>query len=513
METKREYSRLKRQYAVTESVCEHTLPDYNPDVRRVVYTSARVIPGTSFTDGERTELSATVFYDVIYLDGEGKLNHTDFTSDAELVLSTSESVENFRVGYELSGYNVRLTGPRRFSAKASVEANLHATERAEYNIEGDALIEGEPEVATGSLEVMCEVFGVSEEHTHTEDMWMREGAIFDEVKMLISEAHGDVDTVRPCDGGIEVRGAIKIKMLIAAEDECPECVEKSIDFCEIIPLSDKEGEMPEASVTVKALTPTLVATEDGVMARVDLTYYIEAYKRYNERASVIKDCYLKERGTRNEYRDLGYEELIASGSGSIKVNEEMPREGILSSDTKGVIYTSGAFREMECVAEGNTAKIKGKMRISGVACEAFADGTLSYAGVKIDIPIEGIHSFDRPLPEGSTVECRPHLTSLYLTVDDEKLYVTAEIDYHLTAFAEKRSRCIGASVLTDEEISHDPSVITVYYPEKGESLFDIAKRHHTSVLGIASDNSLTESCITDPSGPSSLVGVKKLIIR
>jgi hypothetical protein len=83
----------------------------------------------------------------------------------------------------------------------------------------------------------------------------------------------------------------------------------------------------------------------------------------------------------------------------------------------------------------------------------------------------------------------------------------------VTVNSQKRQRCLGSSYLTDEEYLRDESVVTVYYPDSTESLFDIAKRFHTSVSSIAENNRLTQSVFASSLEPLGTFEIKKLIIR
>ena len=97
-----------------------------------------------------------------------------------------------------------------------------------------------------------------------------------------------------------------------------------------------------------------------------------------------------------------------------------------------------------------------------------------------------------------------------MEIDNGRVISRATLLTCVNVSANKRTRCLGASYVTDEEYLRDESVLTVYYPDPGESLFEIAKRYHTSVRTIAESNRLTEAVFSTPSAP---LGVSKLIIK
>ena len=56
------------------------------------------------------------------------------------------------------------------------------------------------------------------------------------------------------------------------------------------------------------------------------------------------------------------------------------------------------------------------------------------------------------------------------------------------------------------------SLLTVYYPDGSESLFDVAKRFHTTVKDIAVSNSISES-VMSLQGTGAPIKLKRLIIK
>ena len=81
----RQITRCRRQAPVyAESGCEYLMPDYLPDVRKILMTDAQIRPAGKFTDGDGTEFPGIVTYNVIYLDHEGEIASASFTSEYDL---------------------------------------------------------------------------------------------------------------------------------------------------------------------------------------------------------------------------------------------------------------------------------------------------------------------------------------------------------------------------------------------------------------------------------------------
>ena len=158
-------------------------------------------------------------------------------------------------------------------------------------------------------------------------------------------------------------------------------------------------------------------------------------------------------------------------------------------------------------------KLEGEMRLSVMACEINDQGEPTFVGLKLDIPFVTKVKNSCQNAHITDCLCDIYLTSNSVTLDADKIYIKATIFSTIEQISTSNIRYVSSSVFTDEVYEKVGSDVVVYYPESGESLFDVARSFHTSLLKIASDNSLSESVFRSCDSPASLVGVRKLIIK
>lgn len=141
--------------AHTETQTEYTLPDYNPDVRKILYTSAEVQPSGKFVSDGEIEFSGIIVYNLVYSDPENNIFSTSFTSDYDYTVKcNSEVFKDCVADTRVSNYALRLVGPRKVSAKASVSASVRMCESAVSVTSGSAFsFEESPEVLTSLAKV------------------------------------------------------------------------------------------------------------------------------------------------------------------------------------------------------------------------------------------------------------------------------------------------------------------------------------------------------------------------
>ena len=81
------------------------------------------------------------------------------------------------------------------------------------------------------------------------------------------------------------------------------------------------------------------------------------------------------------------------------------------------------------------------------------------------------------------------LQDVSINIDTDAVFLHGKMHISCT-MAEKRKLVAlrSSSVVPDSDFTTNPARIEVYYPTAGESLYSIAKSHHTTLEKIAEDN-------------------------
>lgn len=516
METEKKYLRQRHlPLIVCESGGEYTLPDYNTDVKRVLCVSAKALPSSKFMDGEMLECVGIVAYEVVYLDSENNVTHCGFTTDYELkVKCSSESYKDAHITTRVKNYTVRPIGPRRFSAKCVLNNMVSVLECASIGIGGDAFSYGEPEVATETVRVGYEVYSGPQETEYGETLLEVDGAIADEVDVLTTSGAVKNITLTRNDDGADYKGEIEVKALVLVEDELPKTVTVNIPIQGSITLEDIEDDMDlEIEVMITSLTTSINAVESGVVVTVSVITEATLVGRTNESIRLVSDSFHLSRGTENEYTTSTFTSHGGNISEELAVDLEFDRSELGAQHLRNIIYSDGVCSLSSASIEGEHIKLEGEMRLSVMACEINDNGEPTFVGLKLDIPFAA--KVKNCCQDSGITDVFADLSLLdsSVTLDADKIYVKATVSANMQLVSSKNVRYVSSSTLTDEVYESVGADVVVYYPEGGESLFDVARSFHTSLLKIASDNALSESAFRSADSPASLVGVRKLIIK
>ena len=516
MQTEKEYMICREICAHRcESVGEYSLPDYNGDVRKILTVKTKVLPTGKFATDESLEFSGTVCYEIVYVDAENELTHAEFSTDYDSSLRINpQTYVDSDVKTSVSNCSVRLVGPRKLSVKCLLDNDVAISERKTYFIEGDAFMEHEPETVTVSADVLSATFACGEMREMSEELVSIEGAIVDEVELLLSEAHFDLDSLDLGEDTVRVKGELSVSVLVKNADSPVRTVVKGIPYTDELSVADPDSfNALDARVEINSFKTSLSPTEDGVSVLATVGAATRVQGRKNCRMDIVSDAYLKERGTVNEYSDFNYAEHVCTEIKTEKFEFKRPLCDLSLDGFGEIIYAEAQPRVEKCENLEKSVEIHGEIRFSGIACQVLEDGSNNYAPVK----------FTEPFVQNVNINCQMHdnLRSYYaLNANDVKMHIDAddlvaslELTSFVTLTTDKKQRCLGTSYLTDEEYERDDSVVTVYYPDSSESLFEIAKRFHTSVAEIAEGNRLSESVFMSLDEPIGSSGIKKLLIK
>ena len=505
---------------ISESSGDYALPDYNGDVKKILFTSARAVPSGKFPSTDTVQFSGAVEYSIVYLDGENNITHCEFTTDYDIAVKCSEeSYRDADIDTAVENTSIRLSGPRKFTTKAVLSSNVHLLEADEIGVEGDAFIGREPEVLMKDIKIRCTAVSESEEREYAEELEHLDGVIADEAEVLIADAK--VKTLSAAAEGSrgEHKGEIVITALVKCEGEVPHRVEKSIPFEDSFIF---EGDNSLEGLEVEDVIPELTVTSlkcnvspdaDGVTVAVSVITEGKMKVVGNTEVSIVKDCYLTDSGCDNDEDVYDYCELIGCEHERVKLSESVPRSSVSCEGVRNFLFTDAVARTDEVKLEGGAVSLCGEVRFSGIACEICEDGTPVYSNVKLSVPFSENVNVSCQIPEGARAEYTLCASASDITLDAANLIAECALDISVSIVKDRRESYVCASNRNETEYIDDDTLVCVYYPDEGETLFDIAKKYHKSQLTIAGINSLTESVFADKTSPISSLGVNKLIIR
>ncbi len=498
-----------------QSSGEYVLPDYLGDVKKVLLTRAYTTPQGKYKNGEVLDVVGVVSYDIVYIDSEDNITPLSFSTDYDLAFRINdESYVDAAVSTRVGNFSLRLVGPRKFSAKASLECECLLAERREYAVGGDTFLSEGAIASCKTVGVVTGAYARSEERELAEEISRIEGAIVDEVEVLLSDVECRNVSVLRTDSGAEVKCEAVLTLLIKCAAEAPYTAERVLNFAADV-TSDAFDEDMVLSATVDVLSKRAEVNPEAdgvsVVASVILEAGVEGVGNLPLR--LVADCYSTACECNCEWQDYSYTEHLGARTDEEKVSFEMSRESVALDGARNILFAACLPKLSAQEVEADGIKIEATLRFSGIACQVSEEGGISYVPLKLDVPFS--HKVNYGLQIPSNAKPRVHLsaTSARIDIDGESVRPSCNLNIYSSIECDRCESCITSSTLGERYPDADPSLIRVYYPEAGESLFGVAKRFHTSPHAVANDNELTAEVFAAKDSPDGLSGVKYLLIK
>ncbi len=494
---------------VCESSCDYSLPDYKGDVKRVLFTRASVIPSARYSDGTEISGSGIVLYSVIYLNGENTVEGVKFSSEYDFNYKhpACDSTDIFS-DTRLSNLSVRLTGPRRFSAKCTLSTDVSLLEAVSLDADyGDGA-----ELKTRDISVMkCKRVALPERE-YAEKIITLDGVIADDVRIIGEEASVNIISVTRTGASAVIKGNISVCAVLSYADVPPYFECKSIPFEESLEL-DGAGDYAKllAKGNVTSLNISVNAEDFSSDITADVIVELELTVCENSEVTVATDGYYRSCDASQERDELRYTELIDCQTAEERVNVKVPIEETGMASPREIVFIFADIKPIDTVTAAKGMTVNAELRISGIVSEGDDAGGLTYSGFKYTAPIS-LNVACKDAAEGALSAPMLSVMGVSGAIDRDVIDVSADIGIAITVTKEETlSRLSSMSVLTDTMYENCASRITVYYPSADEDLFTVAKKFHTTVKEIAVNNALTESVLSRQDGKPQPLG--KLIIK
>lgn len=481
----------------TDHSAEITLPDYYGNAEKLMFVRAVPRIEEVYTDGDEIKYTGSVKYTEVFLTDEGMLRSitTDSPLSGSAVCPRDGDGDVCISAIPLcSAASGRLTSPKSLSVKCTVVTDLMLTEQdpVEPTVRSstEALTDGLTlQKRTDSIESLCIQSFTESGIRGSEDIELESGMppieeliccsvrIYpDECKLSGNEitlrSNAQINILCRGEGGAIM--SMQKRIPITETFDSPECIEGRTDVsC-----------FPILSLDTVSAEPADNSFGERRIIELDYTYSATVFCFYSCTVPVARDAYSTEYMTTPEFITRDTVRFSELKCGSVSIGDSAPIPNYTEGSHPEILYSDAAVCELSARLDPE----RGKLELSGRACVY-----LLLSGEKHPVPM----TFDTPIKvelDGYGLEGRTEILAtaaprgVRARVDGSSVHVDFELDYLLAVFSRRDEEMI-ASLTVDETkpcIPADRPAMVLYYPKKGEMLWDIAKRYGTTVADIRS---------------------------
>ncbi len=499
-------SELCDKTVTTELSTDFTLPDYQPEIKRLLRVRTTVSPAEKYIGMGSAEFSGTVDYAILYAGNDGALYCANQSGEYRFTCPIEASTDfDLSEGLTCDVETVaetamgRVAGPRRMSVKCRLRSRVRllgtrlleerASGVAEASIERlrGSCVCAQAFVGTGDVlelgdEILCD----------TESDGLR--VICGEGQVFVSEASAG-------SGCVNCRGEVALKLLTCREGEgaVPTLQNRRIPFAASVPVDGAEincdcmahGVCSDLRITVE---------EGRILCEVGVRLHAKACR--NVAVDYTKDLYSTAAAGENAYETLRVPYLLKCTGGNFSLNTTLSMEeaGIRQGQSVVDVTLLPTSLAAECV--------NGKYTVSGKCrCQAILCGDGEYGAQEFEVPFryecegseEAPSDYDLDL---QAISCRARMDGERIAIDAEMaVSIGARAFHEISAFRE-------ASFA--EAAPRSCAAYTVCYPSREDTLWSVAKRYRRSVSELGQMNPLQGAPAAD--SRESLDGVGYLLV-
>ncbi|MBQ7172605.1 MAG: DUF3794 domain-containing protein [Clostridia bacterium] len=489
---------MLQKTVLTDLSEEFTIPDYQPEIKRILRIEAVAMPADRYVGPGSAEFSGKVEYTLFYLGEDGEIYGAPFEGDYRVLQSVEfpgDAAFDAGILCDADIFTEATTGRLLSPRKFLVKTRLHS----EIRLYGERLIEEEfPEGCDCEMlteETVCarHFLGESEPVRLSDEIPLENGEA--PIRVVLCRGKVLVEDATPEEGSLLARGEVVVKLLTVKEGsgERPEAVLRKLPFDVMIPV---DGLTPDAMVSVNGCVTDTVVTVEDTRILLDVEMRLFARALGEDRLTYTRDLYALGKESTPTFETLAYPSAIASGFGNFTLSARVPlADAGLAKGQRLEDLTLIPVIE-EASGEDGRLTFSGKCRAQAVISSGDEWTTSEF-----EVPFR----YDAgACPKAAIKDIRALADALFCNARKEGDHLALEgeiaVSYTLSG-QEEITRAVSLTI--GGEIATPASTLRVCYPAPGDTLWSLGKRYGVSRSSLAEANSLSSD---------SLSGVKFLVV-
>lgn len=468
--------------------CDISLPDYCPDIMRILRCSVTNSITNSKISGDRATVDGNAKIRIVYADDKNGIycyeQDYPFSKYAELSDSYDGAVLCTSAKTEYA--NCRAVSKKRIDIHGvvSIRFRIFGIKRDSVitDADGDGIQLKRNRVTTdNAVAVVMKKFQLSQ----------TEEADGGEIgKIFYACASPILTETKIIKGKILLKGEAVLKVMYCSGNKENEsvCVNYNLPFSEIVDIENIDDSCKvSVNFNVDQVQAEPKTDNDGEYKYLnlgcDICAVVTAYK--SEELCVIADAYSTQKEIDAKYKTTSFTQILQNLNDSIICRESID----LSSMNPQRIYAAIAQSpEAKCCFDSDKMTVRGKIPLKFI----LIDGEGVPAFCEREAEFEYSRSVDA---KGGNLHCDP---SLFLTgyscslTNDGRAEFKAEmnISADITETCECRT-LVSLKASENAEIKKRHSALVICFCNGGEKVWDIARKYNTTVEDIMSENELT----------------------
>ena len=498
----------------TELNHEFTLPDYLPEIRKMLRVNATILPPESYTSASSIEFSGKLLYRVLYTGADGQLwsatlpEEYTFALPFELPASCDLSMGIDAFASSIPDLAVtRALSPRKIGIRFRMKSNVRAYgfHSLEESFSGSPY--GRIERLTGECDAAVILRGTEPEIEFSDELFLPSGGA-DSVRVIGGDGEVFVSEAVADQNQVILRGELLLKLLTVTESasdapNLPTVTLRKIPFS--LPVRIDGADRYCDACGYGRVADLSILTQDGrILSDIKVTFTAECQK--NRRFSYTRDAFSTGASCENEYSTTALPYALHAQNANFTLSDSIPLDGNGISPSARILDVTGDLAPDAVTESDGKLLFTGNAHFSVLTIDP-ESGEYGYG----DITVPFRYTADRAgtseaLPKLSTCDVSMSPVSIRLRSDGQTLSLDAEISVAYRTEGKTEIRHLTMTRFGDP-IAPPKGCMILSYPAPKSTLWDTAKKYRTALSALSEQNGLSIA----PDAP--LDGVRVLVVK
>jgi LysM repeat protein len=227
----------------------------------------------------------------------------------------------------------------------------------------------------------------------------------------------------------------------------------------------------------------------------DVNCEIECEVMKNTENVLTKDCYSTKYETEPTYKYADLYSVLKNANGSFTLSENVKRKSKDINETIDILATP-VYEKTEI--KGQKAFLIGKTALTVIGKSAADEnGDSEYLSEEYEIPFKYECDVTKISTETLT-RADFAVGNINARYDSDKFYFTAEMFPSVSILGKESVKILDTAILKkDKEYKNNASCVRVYFPKENDTVWEVAKKYHTTSKKIAEENSVSSQSLKD----------------
>ena len=459
---------------------EISMPDYEPEIRRILRVGVTLTPPAPLSDGTRVGMRGDAIFDLLYAGNDGELYSTRATESYELAEALKPSEREAEVVSAICRVTpesivTKAVAPRKLTVKCKLRGNgrffgeQEIGERADYGDAGIERLTKQAEYASILPSVFAEI-RLSDDFSS--------GIASDSLRVVNYTALATCEAAEPSNGEASVRGNLDLRLLLSADDgSVPISLTRKIPFYETVECDGLDSTCKcAASISCVSCDFSL----DGGHIFCEPTLIIKLDAEQNRAVEYIADAYSTEALTSTSTKrvEAPVLERLFCGNFTLNVRQTAEESGI--PEGTEMIDTTSVAVVKNIEHNGEKSAIVGEVTLNILG---ICDG--EHITKEIRVPFK--YELETGKNNLSFADCEAISLPSSARIDGNRLSCDCELHFCGTFHSKTAFEAVD-KITFGEEITKDDAV-TVCFPSPTDTVWEVAKRYHIPTDAIISQES------------------------